>query len=99
FAIVWERITQAEAGQISVLEQCMMYCGVLMGVYFSGAIRGQDFRPTFSLAAIVALLIIPFVFEKVSINPAAPRLVKFGLFVQNGVFWDVLLQAIGAVPR
>ncbi|MGI0493081.1 hypothetical protein ACN4EG_14960 [Alkalinema pantanalense CENA528] len=95
----WYGITQAEEGQLSVLEQGMMYCGVLLGVYFSGVIRGQDFRPTFLLAAMLALLIVPFAFEKLRIDPDIPLVVRFGLFVQNGVFWDVMLQAIGTIHR
>ncbi len=91
----WLAFTHQEAGSISMAEQLLMYCGVLGGVYFSGVIRGQDFRPTLLLAAVVALMIIPIAFEKLSINPRAPLIVRFGLFVQNGVFWDVLLQAIG----
>jgi hypothetical protein len=95
----WKALTQAEPEQLSILEQVMMYCGVLLGVYFSGMIRGQDFRPTLLLAAILALLIVPIAFEKLRINPGSPLLVRFGLFVQNGVFWDVMLQAIGGVHR
>ncbi len=95
----WKMLTQAEAEQLSIVEQGLMYCGVLLGVYFSGLIRGQDFRPTLLLAAILALLIVPFTFEKLSVNPNAPLLVRFGLFVQNGVFWDVILQGIGGMHR
>ena len=98
-AICWYGVTQAEDGQLSLLEQCMMYCGVLLGVYFSGVVRGHDFRPTFLLAAMLALLIVPFAFEKLRMNPEIPLLVRLGLFVQNGVFWDVMLQAIGTVHR
>jgi hypothetical protein len=94
-AAAWLAFTHQEAGSISMAEQLLMYCGVLGGVYFSGMIRGQDFRPTLLLAAVMALMIIPIAFEKLSINPRAPLIVRFGLFVQNGVFWDVLLQAIG----
>ncbi|OUC16084.1 MAG: hypothetical protein B0A82_03660 [Alkalinema sp. CACIAM 70d] len=98
-AACWYGITEAEEGQLSILEQGMMYCGVLLGVYFSGVIRGHDFRPTFLLAAMLALLIVPFAFEKLRIDPEIPLVVRFGLFVQNGVFWDVMLQAIGTIHR
>lgn len=91
----WLVFTQKAEGQLSIAEQLLMYCGVLLGVYCSGVIRGQDFRPTLFLASVTALLIVPITFEKLNINPNAPLLVRFGLFVQNGVFWDVMLQAIG----
>jgi hypothetical protein len=93
----WLALTRQEADNLSIADQLLMYCGVLMGVYFSGVIRGQDFRPTLLLAAVVSLIIIPIVFEKLNINPNAPLIVRFGLFVQNGVFWDVLLQALGNI--
>ncbi len=92
-------LNQHEEGQLSIADQLLMYFGVLLGVYFSGVIRGQDFRPSLFLASIVALVIIPAAFEKLNINPTAPLIVRFGLFVQNGVFWDVFLQAIGTGLR
>jgi hypothetical protein len=92
-------LTQHEEGQLSIADQLLMYFGVLLGVYFSGVIRDQDFRPTLFLASVVALIIIPAAFEKLNINPTAPLIVRFGLFVQNGVFWDVFLQAIGTGLR
>ncbi len=93
----WLALTRQDEDNLSIADQLLMYCGVLMGVYFSGVIRGQDFRPTLLLAALVSLIIIPIVFEKLNINPNAPLIVRFGLFVQNGVFWDVLLQAISTI--
>ncbi len=93
----WLALTRQDEDNLSIADQLLMYFGVLMGVYFSGVIRGQDFRPTLLLAAVVSLIIIPIVFEKLNINPNAPLIVRFGLFVQNGVFWDVLLQAIGSI--
>ncbi|MCY7273797.1 MAG: hypothetical protein LH702_08620 [Phormidesmis sp. CAN_BIN44] len=92
---LWAAFTQRQEGQLSFADQLLMYLGVLLGVYFSGVIRTQSSKPTFILAAFIALSIVPAAFEKLSINPKAPMLVKFGLFVQNGVFWDVMFQAIG----
>jgi len=40
-------------------------------------------------------VIIPVVFEKLSVRPDAPFIVRFGLFVQNGVFWQVIIGSIG----
>lgn len=96
FLSLWTAFTQPGAGQLSLADQLLMYLGVLVGVYFSGMIRAQSSKPTFVLAAFIALTIVPVVFEKLSINPKAPLLVRFGLFVQNGVFWDVMFQAIAS---
>lgn len=90
----WAALTRHDEGDQSIAEQLLMYVGVLLGVYCSGMIRGQEVQPTLLLAALIALIIVPISFEKLSVNPRAPLLVRFGLFVQNGVFWDVLLEAL-----
>jgi hypothetical protein len=99
FLPLWILLTRHPEGQISLGEQLLMYLGVLLGVYFSGMVRGQEVRPTFVLAAFIALTIVPIAFEKLSINPKAPFLSRFGLFVQQGVFWDVLLQIGDSIRR
>lgn len=76
-----------------------MYFGVLLGVYFSSLIRGSQSQASLLIAALVALVIIPVVFEKLNVNPKAPFIVRFGLFVQNGVFWDVIFESIGKIGR
>ena len=96
FLSLWTVFNQREDGQLSLADQLLMYLGVLVGVYFSGVIRAQTSKPTLILAAFIALTIVPVAFEKLSINPKAPLLVRFGLFVQNGVFWDVMFQAISS---
>ncbi|MBU7038616.1 MAG: hypothetical protein HXS52_11850 [Theionarchaea archaeon] len=35
--------------------------------------------------------------EKLNLNPDAPFIVQFAIFVQNGVFWHMLIDSIGAV--
>lgn len=98
--------TQPQLKKMSFAEQLLMYIGVLIGVVFSSAV--QQFRAgsivnlnvtigSLLVAAIVALAIIPFIFEKLNVRPDAPLLVRFGLFVQNGVFWHVLFGSIGKI--
>jgi len=86
-------------------EQFVMYFGVFLGVAASSAV--QQFKSgtnvsfnnltigTFVIAAVVAIAIIPYVYRKLSVRPDAPFLVRFGLFVQNGVFWQVVFGSIG----
>ena len=76
-------------------EQCMMYIGIFIGVYFSSLLRGEQSQSSPIIASIIALILMPQVFEKLNVNPDSPLLVRFGLFVQNGVFWDVLMETIG----
>ena len=88
---------------MSMWDQISMYFGVLLGVVFSSAV--QQFKPsgavnlnvtlgTLLVAALVALVIIPVVFEKLSVRPDAPFIVRFGLFVQSGVFWQVMISSL-----
>ncbi len=91
---------------ISVADQVVMYLGVFIGVLFSSAVqqfksgRVTDLNITWgvlAIASVVALAIIPIVFQKLSIRPDAPFLVRFGLFVQSGVFWHVVFGTAGKI--
>jgi ABC-type sugar transport system permease subunit len=82
-----------------------MYLGILIGVIFSSVVQQAQKGKTFHLnvttsmvltSAVIALLVMPYVFKQ-SIDPASPFLVRFGLFVQNGVFWQVAVGVAGKV--
>ena len=85
-------------------EQITMYLGVVAGVLGSTAVhqfQAADGMMAFSVdlgmlatAALVALVIVPLVFDKLKVDPAAPFIVRLGLFVQNGVFWQVVIAGI-----
>ncbi|MBU7038620.1 MAG: hypothetical protein HXS52_11870 [Theionarchaea archaeon] len=90
---------------LTVLRQVLMYLGAFVGVLLSSAImqfRSGTLNPAVSipeviLSAVVAFVIIPVVYEKLNLNPDAPFIVQFAIFVQNGVFWHMLIDSIGAV--
>jgi len=90
---------------ISVAHQLVMYVGTFIGVLLSTAVthfRSGNVELTITvgevaLSAVIALVIIPLVYEKLMFNPRAPLIVQFGLFVQNGVFWHVLIDSIGSI--
>ena len=90
-------------GFLTLVNQGLMYCGTFLGVLLSSAVshfRSGSVDMTLTLgevtaSAVVAFVIIPLVYEKLSLNPKAPFIVQFGLFVQNGVFWHVLIDSIG----
>ena len=90
--------------RIALVHQGLMYCGTFLGVLLSTAVshfRSGNVDLTLTLgevtaSAVVAFVIIPLVYEKLSLNPKAPFIVQFGLFVQNGVFWHVLIDSIGS---
>ncbi len=90
----------------TLAKQIFMYLGTLIGVVFSNAV--DDFRTgketslgitstEILVSAVIALIIIPAVYEKLKLDPKAPLLVQFGFFVQNGVFWQVLISYVGRV--
>jgi hypothetical protein len=90
---------------LSVTRQLLMYLGTFIGVLLSTAVAhfgtgSTDLAITVGevlVSAVIALVIIPLVYEKLNLNPKAPFIVQFGLFVQNGVFWHVLIDSIGSI--
>ncbi|MGC1120939.1 MAG: hypothetical protein WBA22_07575 [Candidatus Methanofastidiosia archaeon] len=94
-----------ELPHLSMIRQVLMYFGAFLGVLLSSAImqfRSGQIGPTINLtevivSAVVALVIIPVVYEKLNLNSHAPFIVQFAIFVQNGVFWHVLIDSIGSV--
>ena len=95
----------AEPARLSVGYQVLKYVGTFIGVLLSTAVthfRSGNADMTFTLgevviSAVIALVIIPVVYEKLNLNPEAPFIVQFGIFVQNGVFWHVLIDSIGSI--
>jgi len=94
-----------EAPTISAARQLLMYIGTFLGVLLSTAVThfqsgNVDLAITVgevALSAVIALVIIPLVYEKLMLNPRAPLIVQFGIFVQNGVFWHVLIDSVGGI--
>ena len=93
-----------EGPTITLIHQILMYLGTFMGVLLSTAVThfrygNADLTITVSeviLSAVIAFIIVPLVYEKLIVNPKAPFIVQFGLFVQNGVFWHILIDSIGS---
>lgn len=101
-----EKEVKKENTKLPFWKQLMMYLGVCVGIFFSAAVnqfnKGGDVDISFNfgklvITLIVALTIIPFVYEKLRLDPEAPILVQFGVFVQNGVFWQVLFNSAGKI--
>ena len=94
---VYDYIFEAKDGKVPLYEQFAMYFGLVLGVIFSSHLRGTQETTAWFLAAVTALVISPVAFDKFKLVPDdSPFFVKFGLFVQNGVFWDILFEAIGS---
>jgi hypothetical protein len=99
----WKSPAVQNPACLSVTRQLLMYLGTFLGVLLSTAVahfRSGNFDVTITLgevviSAVIALVIIPLVYKKLMLNPKAPFIVQFGLFVQNGVFWHVLIDSIG----
>ena len=94
-----------ETPTISAARQLLMYIGTFLGVLLSTAVThfqsgNVDLAITVgevAFSAVIALVIIPLVYEKLMLNPRAPLIVQFGIFVQNGVFWHVLIDSVGGI--
>ena len=100
-----DSVLEMKRSVMSLVHQLLMYLGTFIGVLLSTAvnhfINAESFELTVTfgevvVSAAIALVIIPLVYEKLMLNPKAPLIVQFGLFVQNGVFWHVLIDSIGS---
>jgi hypothetical protein len=84
------------------LFQIVMFLGVFIGVLLSesilaasktGAFEMPQLNPSvIILKSVVTLLIVPIVYREVKEEEIF--LVRFGIYVQNGVFWSVILTSI-----
>jgi len=101
-----EKRQMAPSVKLSPLKQIFMYLGILLGVLFSSAVNQFAKENSISItinigilliSAIIAFMLIPIVYEKLKLNPEAPLLVQFGIFIQNGVFWHVIFNSIGKI--
>jgi hypothetical protein len=90
----------------SLPRQLILYLGVIIGVIFSNSVtrfsEGAEPQITISLSRlivsiIVTLVIVPQVYRRLDTNPDAPFLVQFGLFVQQGIFWHVIIGSISQI--
>ena len=86
-----------------IWKQLIFYLGTIVGVLLSSSILQYQTGKVgtisltitiFILSTIIALIIMPNIYEK-AVKPEAPFIVQLGLFVQEGVFWSVLLTSIG----
>src|SRR5579859_6397787 len=89
--------------KIPLWKQGVLYLGTFVGILFSPAISAFQAGKLVSLsisipsavvALVIAMLLMPQIFEK-AVKDDAPFIVQLGVFVQNGVFWSVLLTTIG----
>lgn len=82
-----------------------MFVGIFVGVFFSEAIlsyfQWSEFIVDFSwidliLSLIITFLVMPgaYMYVMDAKITAKSVLVKFGLFVQSGVFWELLVSNI-----
>ncbi len=97
-----------EEDNLSVKRQLLMYFGLLVGVLFSTAInqfkKGETANLNMDLAtiiisAVIALMLVPMVYKNLRVDSKAPFIVQFGLFVQNGVFWNVIVDSLGKIIK
>jgi hypothetical protein len=97
---------QIEHKDFSLSKQIIMYFGVFTGVLFSKMVQiyelggNIDFFNLITIGNIfvsflIALVILPYIYQKLSLNQDAPFLIQFGIFFQNGLFWNVIINSIG----
>lgn len=96
--------TETDERSMSLWEQAVIYLGIVAGVLFSStAMQMKSDTPininisasSILVSLIIAFVILPAAYEKLDVNPASPLLIRIGLAVQHGVFWQVLFGSIG----
>lgn len=83
-------------------QQLALYSGIILGALISSTVvehqAGTDYifkisAPTVFLASVLAIIISPVAFEKLCMSIAGSFFTRLFLFIQNGVFWYVMLSA------
>ena len=91
----------------NIARQIALLIGVLIGVLLSESIlafRSGTFTnmPEYNVGDLIiragiALIIVPVVYEQ-TFKSNSPFVVKFCLYVQNGAFWPLILDALSKKP-
>jgi hypothetical protein len=90
--------------KFGIPQQITMYLGVLIGVIFSTAVNSYNQTGMINinitlvqigLSFIIALIIVPNVYERLSIQSDSPFIVQLGFFVMNGITWQVIMGTVG----
>lgn len=92
----------------NIIRQIMLLAGVLIGVLLSESIlayrsgSSAAALPTYNIADLIirtaiALIVVPVVYEQ-TVKSNSPFVVKFCLYVQNGAFWPLILDALSKKP-
>jgi hypothetical protein len=96
-------VIAARTTLIPLWEQIVMYFGIVIGTIVSALLRGtiQVANPNnrlwvvIGLSCFIGLITMPYIYEKTRPDPNSPGLVRFALFVQNGFFWENLVEGLG----
>jgi hypothetical protein len=93
-------IEGAQPPQMPWWEQLIMYAGLVLGVVASSAVLNGG-TSKFAVnwhqvlwACLIGLILMPTVFRKLTVTPDSPFIVRLGFFVQNGVFWQTVLEGV-----
>lgn len=98
-------VIAARTKQLSLYEQIIMYLGIVLGTIASAFLRGtitvgntnNRLVITIVLSFLIGLIIMPIIYERIKPDPNAPGIVRFALFVQNGFFWENLIEGFGRI--
>ena len=90
-----------------IIRQITLLAGVLIGVLLSESILAYKSGspaalPNYNIADLIirtaiALIVVPVVYEQ-TVKSNSPFVVKFCLYVQNGAFWPLILDALSKKP-
>jgi len=93
---------------LSTSEQILLYCGTILGVFVSLIAHGSGQHSLLDLQAnagnlglclVLSISIIPHAYKTLEIPHGAPLFIRFLMFVENGVFWQVIFSFAGSFGR
>lgn len=96
-------IEENAASRMTAVEQLVMYGSTAVGVFASSAIgnalRGETPQWDFSwgwvvVALVISLVLMPGMAGALKLPKTSPMIFRIGFFVQQGVFWQTLVQAV-----
>ena len=89
---------EKNGGLLRPIEQFVMYSGTTLGIFLSSIAHHSGQPGAFNIQAnavlclMLSFSVIPIVYRTLEIPSTAPFMIRFLMFVENGVFWQVIFE-------
>lgn len=99
FLDLYTLLFRSKQDHLSVWKQFELYIGLVLGVYFSNRVRDtpgineDTLAKNFLVASLLAIAIMPIVYEKINFSSQSPFILRMSFYFQSGVFSDIILAS------